>query len=1020
MFTHSFVSFRFAPKLCWLCHNHYQISSHTVANDSIEADDDDDENRRAVEGRTRRSARGVNAAPLAASPFARREHKMPRPFRIFVTFVILFVASVASTVDAFGPRPRPRLYGKPKLPRHLIDAERALRELAPGGPAAAGLLSDGYWSSSTETPPQQALSSASSSSKKKIRFEEYALRGKAAAVERVSREVESSVEGDVSSEFTVELDGSDDSDDGVVRAAESVDAMGVLQTSAAQEVQPTDDDSQRVAKKPDDFIDDELGPYAHLSPNEEMFAMLAREARHHVNPRTGKPFVWGDTWMHSRGGGVGTGRPESRPRRITKDGVVEVMPAKNDAGYALVPTSADKQGLLEFYEQCNGPRWSNTRNWGVGEPCANAWHGVICVGGRVTELLLNLNNVACMGNLNVTGLAKHVHELRYIDLSDNLFTGDLPDELFQMVELQSIILSGNRITGSLSEDVGKLVNLRHIDLSANALRGALPRALGNLSKLEVLYLGESGIESKNDFVGPIPDSWMGLKSLKHLSLAGNARIQGEVPDWLLNNLGDSLEELTLSGCGLTGSIPPNVDQLKRLFVLDLGENAMSGTIPIESLSRLRELRHVRLANNKLTGALDSSVAKLAHLETFDVSDNALGGDLPLEFFSLRNIEILDVSRNGFSGSLDRLSVDEGLESSTEAATINLRIFDASHNKLRGSIPSALFRRAPHLRFLRMDDNALDGELRDDTFEHAGNLAELHARNNNLAGSGIPKSIAKMPKLASLKLSGNRRLGNGEPLPEAIAECFALKIIDLSATGHAGAINPMLFASMRYLSSLNLASNDFQGQIPSSLRSAGYLRRLELQNNRFDGEIPGWLVSALDNLEYADLSGNSLTGRIPRAFYEHGDGEGEAIPPRLPAFGNRPAGQPRVIRLGRNPLFCPLRPALKRAFGATCRETLISSIEPTSGAFATEITLKGSGFAPSSGCVFGNQDGEKVFIEPVSTSLSDDEMRCVVPEIRNMRSTQRAITVNVGYVREEEDERRIELVTPHGELFTVKV
>ena len=932
---------------------------------------------------------------------------MPRPFRILVVF--LFVASVASTVDAFGPRPRPRLYGKPKLPRHLIEAERALRELAPGGPAAAGLLSDGYWSSSTETTPQASLSS----SKKKIRFEEYALRGKAAAVERVSRELESIVEGDVSSEFTVELDGSDD---GVVRAADSLDAMGVLQTSA-QQVQPTDDDSQRVAKKPDDFIDDELGPYAHLSPSEEMFAMLAREGRHHVNPRTGKPFVWGDTWMHSRGGGVGTGRPESRPRRITKDGVVEVMPAKNDAGYALVPTSSDKQGLLEFYEQCNGPRWSNTRNWGVGEPCANAWHGVICVGGRVTELLLNLNNVACMGNLNVTGLAKHVHELRYIDLSDNLFTGDLPDELFQMVELQSIILSGNRVTGSLSEDVGKLVNLRHIDLSANALRGALPRALGNLSKLEVLYLGESGIESKNDFVGPIPDSWMGLKSLKHLSLAGNARIQGELPDWLVNNLGDSLEELTLSGCGLTGSIPPNVDQLKRLFVLDLGENALSGTIPIESLSRLRELRHVRLANNKLTGALDSSVSKLAHLETFDASANALGGDLPLEFFSLQNIEILDLSRNGFSGSLDRLSDEEDLES-TEGATINLRILDVSHNNLRGSIPSALFRRAPHLRFLRMDDNALDGELREDTFEHAGNLAELHARNNNLAGSGIPKSIAKMSKLASLKLSGNRRLGNGAPLSDAIGECFSLKILDISATGHAGETNPTLFASMRYLSSLNLASNDFQGQIPSSLRSAGYLRRLELQNNRFTGEIPGWLVSSLDNLEHVDLSGNSLTGRIPRAFYEKGDGGGEAIPPRLPAYGNRPAGQPRVIRLGRNPLFCPLRPALKRAFGATCRETLISSIAPTSGSFSTEITLKGSGFAPSSGCVFGNQDGEKVFIKPVAASLSDDEMRCVVPEIPNLRSTQRAITVNVGYVREEDDDG-IELLTRHGELFTIK-
>ena len=84
--------------------------------------------------------------------------------------------------------------------------------------------------------------------------------------------------------------------------------------------------------------------------------MLRREGEHFVNPRTGKKFEWGDTWMHERGGGVGTGRPESRPRRLTADGAVEVMPAKGDAGYALVPMSSDKQGLLEFYDRCNGPR----------------------------------------------------------------------------------------------------------------------------------------------------------------------------------------------------------------------------------------------------------------------------------------------------------------------------------------------------------------------------------------------------------------------------------------------------------------------------------------------------------------------------------------------------------------------------------------------------------------------------------------------------------------------------------------
>ena len=51
------------------------------------------------------------------------------------------------------------------------------------------------------------------------------------------------------------------------------------------------------------------------------------------------------------------------------------------------------------------PRARNSgfnRNWGVGEPCANAWHGIGCAGGRVVEVAINLNNVACRGKLNVT------------------------------------------------------------------------------------------------------------------------------------------------------------------------------------------------------------------------------------------------------------------------------------------------------------------------------------------------------------------------------------------------------------------------------------------------------------------------------------------------------------------------------------------------------------------------------------------------------------------------------------------
>ena len=53
--------------------------------------------------------------------------------------------AIAPKLDRLTLRPVPSPDRQPHLPPHLIAAERALKELAPGGPAAAGLLSDGIW-----------------------------------------------------------------------------------------------------------------------------------------------------------------------------------------------------------------------------------------------------------------------------------------------------------------------------------------------------------------------------------------------------------------------------------------------------------------------------------------------------------------------------------------------------------------------------------------------------------------------------------------------------------------------------------------------------------------------------------------------------------------------------------------------------------------------------------------------------------------------------------------------------------
>jgi len=953
----------------------------------------------------------------------RCRRRRPSAMGFVANVVVVFVVMSVGVVHAFGPRPRPRLYAKPMLPRRLHDAERALGELLPGGAAAAGLLGDGVWGNRDEDD-DDARSSFSSSRGSRVRFEEYALRAPA-----MNRALALDVGDMTVDEYTAVLDGGARTTDarGIV-PADGIDGIKASTTTATTTTTSNEaarrdgDEEMRVASLDNDSGLDEAPAPTSGSASDEMFAMLAREAAAYVNPKTGKPFEWGDSWMHSRGGGIGTGRPESRPRRITKDGVVEVMPAKGDAGYALVPTSSDKFGLLEFYDNCNGPRWSVQRNWGVGEPCAQAWHGVVCFGGRVVELLLNLNNVACMGSLNVTALATHVHELRYIDLSDNLFTGDLPSELYKMTQLQSIVLSGNRVTGALSEDIGALVNLRHLDLSANAMRGALPQALGNLRKLEVLYLGESGLENKNSFTGPIPESWKGLKSLKHFSLAGNENIGGGIPDWLLNNL-DELQELTLSGCGLSGVLPANIDQLKALVTMDLGGNNLSGDIPIDSLARLSHLKHLRLSNNAFSGALSSNVANLVELEIFDVGSNKITGTVPREFFDLHFLEVLDISGNEFTGELFNKD-DEMFKTDTEA-TSNLRIIYANNNRLTGTpATAAVFKRMPFLRTFRVNDNKLDGKFEDDAFDGASELVEFDASNNALIGP-MPSSIGAMHTLQSLSFAKNKRFGNGAPIAPELKRCVALKVLDLSGCSFAGAIPSDLFADMAYLSFLRLAANDFSGPIPESIRLTKFLRVLELQGNAFEGVVPSWLVDELNHLEAIELSRNALGGFISDTWYEKTT---KSVKP-LPAYNERAAGQKRIVRLSQNPLFCPL-PPWARLMAATCRETQIHAIEPPVGEAGVYLTITGEGFGPprlgqddSFGCVFRvAQSEEEIFIEAIERT--ENTLRCRAPALDAFASSHRtntaggfAVTVNVAVKNEREDAHR--LLSKFGELFVYK-
>jgi len=85
-----------------------------------------------------------------------------------------------------------------------------------------------------------------------------------------------------------------------------------------------------------------------------------------------------------------------------------------------------------------------------------------------------------------------------IDLSNNMFEGEVPKVIGELHSLIGLNLSHNRITGTIPLSLGNLSNLEWLDLSWNHLMGEIPMALTNLNFLAVLNL------SKNQFEGMIP------------------------------------------------------------------------------------------------------------------------------------------------------------------------------------------------------------------------------------------------------------------------------------------------------------------------------------------------------------------------------------------------------------------------------------------------------------------------------------------------------------------------------------
>ncbi|GAU14493.1 hypothetical protein TSUD_250340 [Trifolium subterraneum] len=81
-----------------------------------------------------------------------------------------------------------------------------------------------------------------------------------------------------------------------------------------------------------------------------------------------------------------------------------------------------------------------------------------------------------------------------IDLSNNMFDGEIPQLIGDLKFLKGLNLSNNGITGNIPQSLSYLRNLEWLDLSRNQLRGEIPMALTNLNFLSFLNLSQNHLE----------------------------------------------------------------------------------------------------------------------------------------------------------------------------------------------------------------------------------------------------------------------------------------------------------------------------------------------------------------------------------------------------------------------------------------------------------------------------------------------------------------------------------------------
>jgi Leucine-rich repeat (LRR) protein len=394
-------------------------------------------------------------------------------------------------------------------------------------------------------------------------------------------------------------------------------------------------------------------------------------------------------------------------------------------------TEQERSSLLQFVAELSHDG-GLISSWKNDTDCCK-WGGITCSSSmRVTDVSLASRNLqghisASIGNL--TGLLR-------VNLSHNFLSGSLPVELLFSSSIVVLDVSFNQLNGDLQElQSSTLRPLQVLNISSNKFTGRFPSTAWEMMKSLVVLNA-----SNNSFTGHVPTMFcFSAPSFAVLELSYN-QFSGSIPAELSNC--SMLKSFHAGHNKLSGALPDMLFSINTLQHLSLYDNQLEGTV--HGISKLTDLVTLDLGGNDLSGNIPDSIGDLNKLEELHLYQNSMSGELPSTLSKCKNLMIIDLKINYFSGELTKVNFSK---------LSNLKILDLMRNKFTGTIPESIYS-CSNLTALRLASNKFHGQLS----ESIGNLRSLSflslANNSHTNITSALQSLSSCRNLTTLLIGFN--------------------------------------------------------------------------------------------------------------------------------------------------------------------------------------------------------------------------------------------------------------------------